>query len=200
MNEPVVHVSYEDAQAYCAWARKRLPTEAEWEKAARGPEGWLFPWGNTWNPDAGNYVQVAPDGTTSVHRLTAVGSFPAGVNPLYGIHDLLGNMAEWVADVYDPDYYAKAPDRNPLNTVAPASRPTVQHVRRGGSWATMPGYLHASWRIDRPDDTSDTIGFRCAPSCNLVHFGRSISIVMRSRPCPGRSRQTAWPSSHCNTQ
>jgi formylglycine-generating enzyme required for sulfatase activity len=166
MYYPVVHVSWEDADAFCKWDRfagntKRLPTEAEWEKAARGTDGRLFPWGNEWDSDAANYSKLTPAGKVDEKGLSPVGQYPRGASP-YGVQDLLGNVSEWVADVYDPDYYQAAPDRNPYNTTVPKSRPDGQHSRRGGNWATRPGYLHSAWPIDRPDETSDTIGFRCA--------------------------------------
>lgn len=153
-SEPVTHISWDDAHAYCAWRNARLPTEAEWEKAARGVRGNRFPWGNTW--DTGrtrSTVEIAP-------RAAPVGSYPEGRSP-YGVHDMLGNVAEWVADWYHPEYYHTAPERNPEG----ADGSSLARSYRGGSWGTRPGFLHATWRSSAVlTTTNNLLGFRCAHS------------------------------------
>ena len=150
-NHPVVYVTWEEAQAFCQWAGKTLPTEAQWEKAARGTDGRLFPWGNQ-APSRKllNYYD---------HRggTTPVGSYPAGVSP-YGLLDMAGNASEWVSDWYDPTYYQRAPDRNP-----PGPEDESVHVKRGGSWFTLGDLaVRVSFRKYTGSEERDyNIGFRC---------------------------------------
>jgi len=123
---PVVQATWYDAKAYCSWTKKRLPTEAEWEKAARGTDGRLFPWGN--EPATSKRANFDREWEEE-HTLHPVGSLPYGDSP-YGVKDLSGNAREWVQDWYDPEYYQHAPDRNPQG---PNKRGVVRSIR-GGSW------------------------------------------------------------------
>ncbi len=122
-DHPVLFVSWDDANAYAAWCGKRLPTEAQWEKAARGTDGRRYPWGNHWDAERCN---TAGRGTTPVD------SHPGGVSP-YGCHDLAGNVYEWIADWYDAGYYRRSPVENPMGPEAGLSR-----VVRGGAWVNRP--------------------------------------------------------------
>ena len=154
MNNPVTQVSWNDVQVYAKWAGKRLPSEAEWEKAAIGTNSRKWPWGNTFNLDI--------DGVT-VHANIAseiflpVGSFPTGISS-YGVYDMAGNVQEWVADWYGANYYNHSPQSNPKGPVEGIAR-----VLRGGSWRHQKSYqvLSTSREYQLPDYRSNFVGFRC---------------------------------------
>jgi formylglycine-generating enzyme required for sulfatase activity len=153
-NHPILGVSWDQAVDYCAWTRRRLPTEAEWEKAARGTDGRLYPWGN----EAPNKNLLNFD--HQVDDTVEVGNYPAGASP-YGVLDMAGNVWEWTSDGYDEGYYVDSPSENPQG-----GESVNQRVLKGGSWNTQAHNVRSANRFWAFPGRNDTDGFRCAMSAD----------------------------------
>lgn len=154
---PVVGVDWADAKAYCEWAGKRLPTEAEWEYAARGKDKRQFPWGS--NPPAPQLANYGKPWSYKFYddRLERVTSHEAGKSP-FGVLHLAGNVWEWVADWYDEYYYESSPERNP-----PGPPEGKLRVVRGGSWNFAAEYMRTTARFKfDPIHRAADLGIRCA--------------------------------------
>jgi formylglycine-generating enzyme required for sulfatase activity len=159
---PVIFVSWSQATTYCNWAGRRLPTEAMWENAARGPDGRVYPWGNTFDGTKANYCDInCTDAWKDIGYddgyidTSPVGDYPAGAS-VYGALDMSGNVYEWVADWFEP--YSRIRQVNPVGPLSGS-----EHIMRGGSWGDDSSHIRAAVRSHTNlPDSANFIGFRCA--------------------------------------
>ena len=180
---PVVWVTRDQAIEYCSWAGGRLPSEAEWEYAARGPESRTFPWGEVFKPSRANYCDAScaagaidPSYDDGYPETAPVGSFPAGVS-WCGSLDMAGNVREWVADWFG--YFSTDPQVNPVGPDEGETR-----IPKGGSWLDTPEKLRSSNRgQNTPDYTRHKVGFRCV----IAGYNRSLPFGNE-----GKGKSNGW--------
>ena len=170
---PVTNVTWYGALAYCQAVGRRLPTEAEWERAARGDDGRIFPWGNEWDP------ANAATRRATIFDKSAVDAF-ANISSPYGVINLAGNVAEWVSDWYDPRYYGTAAATAP-DPQGPATGTTK--VNRGGSWDTVPFFVRTPHRRDSdPLAPTAELGFRCVADANSAAVATQSAGPIGAQP------------------
>jgi len=149
IEHPVVYVDWYQASTFCEWRGARLPSEAEWEKAARGTDGRMYPWGN-----ASRSCDIANYHSSCYHDTTPVGKFADGKSP-YGMYDMAGNVWEWVSTIYQPYPYSIADGREDLNS-------SESRVLRGGAYSFFEGIVTTTYRNrGGPGNSGNAIGFRC---------------------------------------
>ncbi|MBI1930893.1 formylglycine-generating enzyme family protein [Candidatus Poribacteria bacterium] len=162
-DHPIVDVTWYDAAAYCQWAGVALPTEAQWEKAARGTDGRIWPWGNEWDKSKCNSYE------SGIEKTSPVGSYPSGASP-YGLMDMAGNVLEWCMDEWDSGFYAKSSSNNPvagrLISFVNNNFTNVKTDRslRSGCWLLNPCIVRVANRYNlfNPTNSLNCLGFRCA--------------------------------------
>lgn len=180
-NHPITYVTWWGAAEYCRTLNRRLPTEAEWERAARGSQNYIYPWGFQYDPSRAMSSVTANAGTVPVEE------YPGGQSP-YGVLNMSGNVSEWVKDWYQSDYYTQGAAAGP-NPQGPTNG--VERVIRGGSWDTIPLFLRAVHRMSAPpDQPSASIGFRCVSN--------TASAAPSAAPAPATGQGTGTTDTTTN--